>query len=139
MFPDEIETPAKSIPEFLAPWDMIRSGQSGVYEIESGEQQQRLVRPLVGVSLLHGSDADVEVVEAFDGCIEKHSRRKGIDLPDWKEKERIQDAGTRIRLAFRLKAVSIVGGNGGSLRVGRNQLWPDPDKGGGTCAGAGLS
>ena len=37
-------------------------------------------------SLLARSDADVKVVETFDGCIEKHGKREGNDRADWKEK-----------------------------------------------------
>ena len=44
-----------------------------VDEIERGEEQQRLVRLLVGSAFLERSDADVEIVEAFDGLRQSHT------------------------------------------------------------------
>ena len=89
VFPNEIETLCKSVTKFLAPWNVIRGGQPGVDKIEGGQQQQGLMRPLVGTPLINRRDADVEVVEAFDGRIDMHKRREGIDLLEWKEKDQI--------------------------------------------------
>lgn len=71
VFPDEIEAGCEAVTEFLAPRDSLGSGQPLVDEIEGGEQQQGLVRPLVPLPT-HADDADMEVVEAFDGGGEEH-------------------------------------------------------------------
>ena len=72
MFPNEQEAGGETVAEFLAPRDALGSGQALIDEIEGGEQQQGLVRSLVRRAFLKGRDADIEVVEAFDGGGEEH-------------------------------------------------------------------
>ena len=69
---DQKNADCKSVADFAAPRDALGSGESLVDEIEGGEQQQGLVRSLVRRAFLKGRDADIEVVEAFDGGGEEH-------------------------------------------------------------------
>lgn len=45
---DEEEAGGEAVAEFLAPRDVVRSGQAFIEEIQRGEEQERLVGPLVG-------------------------------------------------------------------------------------------
>ena len=54
---------------------MFGSGFAFVNEIEDCEKQQRFVGPLVAF-VCHADDADVEIVEAFDGFIQCHRDRE---------------------------------------------------------------
>ena len=89
VFADEIEAAGEGIAECLAPWDAIGSGKAGVDEIEGGEQEQWLVRPLVRTPLLHRRDVDIEVVKAFDGGCEEYEVRKARILIGGKRKNRL--------------------------------------------------
>jgi len=71
---DEEESSGEAVADFLAPWDALGTCKAFVNEIESGEQQQRLVWLLVWRAFFKGRDADVEVVETFDCGGEKHRR-----------------------------------------------------------------
>ena len=88
VFLDEQEAGGEAVTELLAPRDALGSGQPLVDEIEGGEQEKRLVRPLVRSSLLHRRDADAEVVEAFDGGGEEHWDRQKDVLIAYEEKRR---------------------------------------------------
>ncbi len=68
-----------------ATWDAVRSGLAFIDEIESGEQQQGLVRSLMWRAFLHRGDAGVEVVEAFDGEVQCHADRQAIGRGGGKE------------------------------------------------------
>ena len=74
VFADEQETSGEAVAELLAPWYVLGSGEAFVDEVEGGEQEQRLVRALVRCAFIERGDADIEVVETFDGGIQKHSR-----------------------------------------------------------------
>lgn len=74
VFADKQEAGGEAVTEFLAPWDVLGSGEALVDEIEGGQQQEWLVGLLVGSNFLNGRDADIQVVKAFDGGIEKHGR-----------------------------------------------------------------
>ena len=67
VFFDEQEAGGESVANFLAPRDALGRGETLVDEIESSEQQERLVRLLVWSAFLKRRGADIEVVEAFDG------------------------------------------------------------------------
>ena len=64
VFADEQEAGGESVAQFLAPGNPLGRGLAFVEEIENGEQQQRLMGPLMRTPLLHRRGADVEVVEA---------------------------------------------------------------------------
>ena len=64
----------ESVAECLAPRDVLVSGEALVDEIECGEQEQRLVRSLVGRAFGERRGADIEVVETFDGGTQEHRR-----------------------------------------------------------------
>jgi hypothetical protein len=83
--------------EILAPWNPLGSGKTFVDEIEGGEQEQGFVGLLVRSARLHRRDADLEVVEAFDGGIEKHGFRKAEVLLEGKEEIELRSV-----VAFRL-------------------------------------
>ena len=74
---DEKETIGETVAEFPAPGDALGSGEAGIDEIESCEQQQWFVGSFV-TPAPHADDADVERVESFDGGGEIHGE-KGRD------------------------------------------------------------
>jgi hypothetical protein len=85
-FADEKEARGEAVAEILTPRDALGRGESFVDEVESGEQEQRLVRTLVRTPLLHRCGAGMEVVEPFNGGVGIHGRRKAFVLLDWKNK-----------------------------------------------------
>ena len=72
VFLDEQEAGGEAVAEFLAPWDVLGSCEAFVDEVEGGEQQQGLVGLLVRSAFLKRRDADIEIVESFDGGGEEH-------------------------------------------------------------------
>ena len=76
VFLDEQEAGSEAVAELLAPRNPLGSGEALVDEIEGGEQEERLVGLLVGRAFGKRRDADVEVVETFDGGGEEHGWRK---------------------------------------------------------------
>lgn len=72
VFFDQKEAGSEAVAKFLTPRNPFGRGLAFVDEIQSGEQQQWLVRSLMRTPLLHRRGADVEVVEAVDGVVEKH-------------------------------------------------------------------
>lgn len=63
---DEQEMIGEAVAEFLTSGNALGSGEAGIDEIKSGEQQQRFVGSFV-TPAPHADDADVERVDAFDG------------------------------------------------------------------------
>jgi len=69
---DKEEAGGKAIAEFLTPWNVLGRGEALINKVEGGEQQQGLVWLLVRSSFLKRRNADIEIVEAFDGGGEEH-------------------------------------------------------------------
>ena len=86
VFFDQKEAGGEAVADFLAPWDALGSGEAVVDEIEGGEQQKGLVGLLVRSAFLDESGADIQVVETFDSCGEKHAGRKAVCLIGGKRK-----------------------------------------------------
>jgi len=82
VFPNQTEAGGESVAEFPAPRDAFGSGDTFVDEIESGEQEQRLVRTFVRTPLLHRCRARMEVIEPVDGLVGIHDRRQALWLID---------------------------------------------------------
>ena len=74
---DEQEMIGEAVAEFPAPGDALGSGEAGIDEIKSGEQQQWFVGKFA-TPAPDADDADVERVESFDGGGEIHGE-KGRD------------------------------------------------------------
>lgn len=71
VFADEEETGGEAVAELLTPGYVFGCREAFVDQIEDREQQERFVRWLVALAR-HADDADVEVVETFDGGVEGH-------------------------------------------------------------------
>lgn len=76
VFLDEQEAGGEAVAYFLTPRDAVGSREAFVDEIKGGEQEQGLVRSLVRSAFLQRRDADVEIIEAFDGSGEEHRDRE---------------------------------------------------------------
>lgn len=84
VFFDQLKAIGEAVAQFLAPGNQLGRGLAFVEEIKNGEQEQRLMGPLMRTPLLHRRGADVEVVEAFDGGGEEH--RRGLSVISYQGK-----------------------------------------------------
>lgn len=81
VFADEEETGSEAVAELLAPGNMFGSREAFVDQVENCEEQERFVGSLMALAP-YADDPDVEVVETFDGGVEKHGIRKAGFLLD---------------------------------------------------------
>lgn len=73
VFADEQEAGGKAVAEFAGPRNALGSRKAFVDQIQRGQQQQRLVRPLMRrTPIHHRRRADVEVVKPFNTYIQSH-------------------------------------------------------------------